>query len=712
MALLLPLIGFTAVIAQIVLLRELMVVFHGNEISLGIALAGWLFWTASGSALAGRFASPVPRRRMAVLQLLAAVALPLSVAAVRAARTAFRPTPGEILGPAAMFLAALATLSFFCLVSGALFAAGSRLYSTERDASTAEATGTVYLLEAAGSGLGGVLASLVLLRYLGSMQIAFLLSALNLLAAACLARRQWRLAAVALLFVPSLAAWLETASLARLWRGFQLVETRNSVYGNLAVIRTEDSKSVYENGLVAFTVPDPVAAEEAVHYALLEHPRPESLLLIGGGLNGSLAQALQHASLRRIDYVELDPAMLDLAQRHFPAEWEAARADPRVRFHRADGRLFLKTAESAFDVIVVNLPDPQTAQLNRFYTLEFFREAARRLAPTGLLALGLTGSENYIGPRQADFLRCIRKTLGEVFPEVLAIPGSTIHFFAAVRRGTLAADPAALLARLSARGLKTEYVREYYIPFRMTPDRMADLETQIRPVAGTPLNRDFAPIAYYLDVAWWSSRFHAGSRQIFQLAAGASLVLILLMLGAGRFGSTPGACVAAMGFTQIGLEMMLLLGFQAVYGYVYHQLAIVIAGFMAGMALGSWLGLRGSTAFRLWSLVRLQLVAAASGLALCGLLAVSHLLYPVLALLCGLLGGYQFVVASRLSPAACTGTLYALDLAGASAGAILYSAYLIPVFGFYRSALVMAVVNLAPVLAASRNVRIWNKLDR
>ena len=100
------------------------------------------------------------------------------------------------------------------------------------------------------------------------------------------------------------------------------------------------------------------------------------------------------------------------------------------------------------------------------------------------------------------------------------------------------------------------------------------------------MNRDFAPIAYYLDVAWWSSQFPAGRGRILQLAAGASLVLILLMLGVGRSGSIPGACVAAMGFTQIGLEMLLLLGFQAVYGYVYHQLAIVIAGFMAGMALG------------------------------------------------------------------------------------------------------------------------------
>ena len=53
-----------------------------------------------------------------------------------------------------------------------------------------------------------------------------------------------------------------------------------------------------------------------------------------------------------------------------------------------------------------------------------------------------------------------------------------------------------------------------------------------------------------------------------------------------------------------------------------------------------------------------------------------------------------------------------MDLAGASAGAILFSAYLIPVVGFYLSALVMAAVNLVPVLAASRSARIWNKVSK
>jgi len=46
----LTLIGFSAVIGQIVLMRELIVVFNGNEISLGIMLATWLFWTAAATA--------------------------------------------------------------------------------------------------------------------------------------------------------------------------------------------------------------------------------------------------------------------------------------------------------------------------------------------------------------------------------------------------------------------------------------------------------------------------------------------------------------------------------------------------------------------------------------------------------------------------------------------------------------------------------------
>ena len=72
----------------------------------------------------------------------------------------------------------------------------------------------------------------------------------------------------------------------------------------------------------------------------------------------------------------------------------------------------------------------------------------------------------------------------------------------------------------------------------------------------------------------------------------------------------------------------------------------------------------------------------------------------MLALGCGVLGGYQFALASRVSRAARPGALYAVDLAGSCAGAILFSLYLIPVFGFFRTSLLAAELNLAPAALA------------
>jgi len=769
----LALIGFTAVIAQVVLMRELLVVFYGNELALGVMLANWLLWTALGARLLGRWALRTrhPRKLVAGLQMLLAFALPLTLLAVRASKSFCQSVPGEILGPVPMFLTSCVTLSVFCVISGGLFAAGSRLFADMAGASTATATGAVYLLEAAGSGVGGVLAGLALVRLANPFEITALLGVLNLLAAWVLLApiSAWRrgLAAcfglmAALVLIGGYE--LQPLSLARLWRGYHLVATQNSVYGSLAVVETGASRSLFENGLIVMTVPDPSAAEEAVHFALLEHPEPHSLLLIGGGVNGSVAEALAHPSLQRVDYVELDPMIFEIAARYFPTEWDAVRKSPYMRLHVMDGRRFLKSTSDTFDIIIVNLPDPHTAQLNRFYTEEFYREAAAKLRPGGILSFQVTSSENYISQELADFLRCLNRTLRQVFPEVIAIPGETVHFFAATKPGTLTADPQQLLRRLRERRLHTQYVREYFLPFRMSPDRMQDLQLQIAPLPTTPVNRDFSPVAYYFDVALWSAPFHQTYAHSIEALAGmsftrllvatlvalAALVPLLWMWPASRE-DKPAArarrsaafAVAVVGFTELGLEILLLLGFQALYGYVYHELTILVALFMVGVALGGWWELRlplspsrPSRRRDLQLLAGLQILLAAAPLLLYGLFiqlgrvssaagqrAASEFLFPALALVAGLLGGFQFLLASRAyfaegEPRAARpdsdghspddeksprspGVLYALDLAGACAGALALSVLLIPVYGFLRTAALMAAVNLAPAVMAA-----------
>jgi len=753
------LIGFTAVVVQVVLLRELVVVFQGNELALGLMLASWFLWTAFGSGVLGRMTLPVgnSRRLIAVLQIVLALAFPLSIVAVRLTRSAYQTLPGELLGPGAMLVVSFVVLSVFCSVSGWLFSAGSRLYAETANTGIAGATSALYLVEAIGSGIGGFLTGLLLVRSLAPFQIASLLALLNVASAAALMRqktRLGRLAVAGLLMAMGVGAfccaapWLESCTLGHLWKGFRLLAVRNSVYGNLAVVATEGNRSLYENGLVVATSPDPAAAEEAVHYALLQHPSPRSLMLIGGGVNGSVAQALQHTGISRVDYVELDPAILDIAREFFPAEAAAMAGDSRVRVHTADGRQFLKYTAAAFDVIVVNLPDPQTAQLNRFYTVEFFQEASRRLNPGGVFSFRLSGAENYLSPQLGEFLRCIRRSLSEVFPDVVMMPGDPVHFFAASRQGNLTLDPGVLLARLRERQLRTSYVREYYIPFRITPDRLLDLEQQTAPRPDTRINRDFSPIAYYFNTALWSARFAPLRSSWIQrlaavgfggLATGLGLVLFAVTILFCRLHradvqlrATAGYCVAAMGFTMIALEILLLLAFQSLYGYVYQQLSIIIAAFMAGMALGSRRAQArpdpdvGLSAGRrsLSSLVWLQGIAAVSPVLLVALFRVlghiqapailwtaSWILFPALALVCGFLGGFQFPLAGRIFFAgtkhpAGPGGLYAIDLAGSCFGAVVLSIYFIPVFGFLKTAALIGLINLAPLMLSLYSGRI------
>ena len=744
----LMLIGCSAVLGQIVLMRELMAVFNGNEISLGILLATWLFWTAIGSFVSSILAQRErhPRRAVAVLECLLGLSLPLTVWALRWSKSLFQTVPGELVGPLPALLASLICLSLFCVTAGALFVAAARMMSIESAVDVRRASSAAYLLEAAGSAVGGIIASLVLLRFLSPFQIAGLVLLLNLLMASVLWLRMSRkqiaaaVAAATLLAVFLLievAPRMERLAQTQEWRGFHVLASKDSIYGNLMVIVTGNNRSLYENGLILASTPDESAAEESVHYALLEHPAPKRVLLIGGGAGGSVPQALKHPTVERIDLVELDAALIRMARDYLPAD--SAPLDPRVHLHYADGRAYLNATRDSFDVIIVSLPDPETAQLNRFYTAEFFRSARAHLAPGGLLALQLRSSEEAISPDLAEFLRCINRTLHEVFPNVVAIPGETIHFFAATRPGLLTNDPRVLVARLLARHLKTRYVCEYFIPFRMMPDRMEQARGELQPLAATQVNRDFSPIAYYFNTVLRSAQFkpdyanwlRSAARVRFSSVLGGTLIVLLFVAALLAFAparerrarSAAAGCMAATGFTLMALEIILLLAFQSLYGFLYRQLAILIALFMAGMAVGSWLGLRrirrnglrtcravASTQFLLalaapLLMLVVSLLARLSGAAAIWLAA--QCVFPALAALSGILGGFQFPLATAMvlqdqSGGRRLGWLYAIDLLGGSAGALLLSAYLIPVFGFWRTAWLSAAVNLAPALLAAR----------
>ena len=464
------LIGFTAMSSQIVLMRELLIVFYGNELSFGITLASWLFWVGFGSLCIARWIAGKIKNKIVVFSLCEislAFLLPLSVFWTRLIPAVLKFSPGEIMGVLPMGISAFILLAPICILSGFLFTLGCEIYRIADEA--AVRIGHVYIFEAIGATAGGLLTSLFLIRFFSPLYIMFLIGLFNLLAAFLLL---WKrkifvfstgiiLTGFIFLVLSGGVDTLQDYSLARQWRTYGLLTSENSIYGNVAVVKRENLYSVFTNGVYAFSVPDEFTSELSAHFPLLEHPWPKDVLLIGGGSSGQLREVLKHP-VERIDYVELDPLIINLAKAYLPVN--EALNDHRVKvIADMDGRLFIKRTTRKYDVMIINLPAPHTAQLNRFYTQEFYAEARDVLKDNGILSFFLSSNPNYISQEQVELYRTLRETLKEIFPDVKITPGGTNYFMASKNKDTLTLDWHLLIERLKERSIKLKL----FIPYRI-----------------------------------------------------------------------------------------------------------------------------------------------------------------------------------------------------------------------------------------------------
>ena len=172
--------GFSFAIAQTLMVRELLVSFAGNELSIGVVLGSWLLLEALGSALLGRFWGR--RHRVAsylALQLLfAGLLLPVLYLAF-GLRHLVGSVPGEGLGLRTILCTSFLLLIPLALVDGAMFTVGCRVAQRLLGAGV-QAVGRVYLLEATGSILGGLIFTFLFIPHLGAVRVALLLVVVNL----------------------------------------------------------------------------------------------------------------------------------------------------------------------------------------------------------------------------------------------------------------------------------------------------------------------------------------------------------------------------------------------------------------------------------------------------------------------------------------------------------------------------------------------------
>jgi len=734
------LMGVGALLAQIILLRELMVVFSGNELSTGVMMAAWLLWTALGSALLGWFSDRIKGKAFffASVQLGLAAILPASFLLARYLRPLLGIPAGEIASLPQMVAGIFVLLIPFCLFSGFLFALGCSLLG-EIIGKGARSVGMVYAYEAGGAGIAGVAFSVLLIHILNPWQVVLLTASFLALSSFLLGRKLRFIAGLWMcILIGTLVfygARLNLISQGWGWRGYQVTASEDTIYGNITVLSDGPQVSFFENGVWNFTHPDPQTAEEAVHFALLEHPQPRDLLLIGGGVGGLIGEALKHPSLRHVDYVELDPHLISMGRELLPAVASVLLDDPRVHIINTDGRRFVQRGGRTYDVIIIHLPDPTTAQINRCYTQEFFAEAKEILREGGVFSFAVTSSENVIGHTMAQFLGSIYWTMREVFPQVVVLPGPEARFLGSKTEGILTVDPAVLVQRARRRDLHVQYVREYYLLFNLSAERVRYLRSLLEGGKGVAINKDLRPICYFYDIVLWSAQYTPILKRWFLWMLGlrvewlffliAALTLLLLWRRRQRSSAPLLWAVAVTGFSEIALEIILILCFQIIYGYLYYKIGMIITAYMIGLALGGWMitAVMGRITRSLRSLLMVQAGVALFAIGLLPLILGLHhgafpswisrfmeVVFPFLTLIAGFLGGVHFPLANKVylgkreEIGRIGGLMNGVDLFGSAAGALVISVILLPIVGIAQGISLIVALNLSAILCLGMGV--------
>ncbi|VEN74176.1 Polyamine aminopropyltransferase [Candidatus Desulfarcum epimagneticum] len=198
----------------------------------------------------------------------------------------------------------------------------------------------------------------------------------------------------------------------------RIVYAEQTVFQKIVLTRWKDFHWLFINGQTQFSSFDEEKYHEPlVHPALKLAANRRSVLILGGGDGLAAREILKYPDVRSLTVVDLDPAMTRLAKTH-PVLLSLNRGalnDPRVRVINRDAAAFLREDANLYGVIVADLPDPDTLDLARLYSLGFYHEIKRRLVRGGVFVTQATSP--YFSEKA--FL-CVKKTIREAGFSVLA----------------------------------------------------------------------------------------------------------------------------------------------------------------------------------------------------------------------------------------------------------------------------------------------------
>jgi spermidine synthase len=677
--------GVTSVATQLVTIREFLTQFHGNEITISLALFCWLLLTGIGS-LAARW-SKDPSPWIYSLLILVIAVLPLvQLIAIRGFKEAFF-THGISPGFYQIFFYILFTIAPYCLLTGFILPYAQKVMVSQGHAF---GSGDLYLTDTIGDILSGALFSFVLVYLIKPFATIALTSAPLILAAIALIfrSRKYLLFPVAFLLVLlfyfySTNSRFEINTLAGQYG--KIEQYMESPFGRIVVTKEGAQHTLWESGTPLYSGSNIIKSEEKIHYALCQLDMVEDVLLVSGCLGDTMTEVGKY-SPRHVDYVELDPRLTKVA-----GDIGIIKEAPGLCVINSDGRSYLKETKRRYDAIILDLPEPDTFQTNRFFTAEFFLLAKNVLKKGGIVLFSIGYDPDYLSNIWRKKFSTIYSTVSLHFENILVLPGEEAYFLCSDRE--LEAD---IPSKLAKKSIRTSYVEGYFYG-NVTEERIKMIRDcqDVR----VPVNTDFDPKLIGIVLRHWFMEYGTSPNYFFLAVLGLTLTYLMFI-------RKEEYVLFSTGLAIMGIEMLVIFAFQVVYGYIYLKIGAIVTAFLLGLLPGAMIGnlathnnktrLMVSEISVLLLLIMFYLWAVFFRT---GLHPVYYLMYSFFfSLVCG----FQFPVVAGMigeakSPAA--GCL-AADLVGAAVGTLATGTIIIPLFGIKAAVIFLIAIKISSTIMA------------
>jgi spermidine synthase len=169
------------------------------------------------------------------------------------------------------------------------------------------------------------------------------------------------------------------------WKIKDILYTEQTEYQHLSIVDTvEFGKALVLDGIIQCTEKDDfIYHEMIVHPALMVHPNPKKILVIGGGDGGSVREVVKHSSVMQVDLAEIDDKVIWASRKYLPKISNALNHE-KTRIFIEDGLQFVKKKNNYYDIVIVDSSDP-VGQAVGLYSREFYKDIYSALKMDGIM---------------------------------------------------------------------------------------------------------------------------------------------------------------------------------------------------------------------------------------------------------------------------------------------------------------------------------------